>query len=93
MSKIKTAILVLILFALAVLNGCGLLPGSQADPKPRLTLIVGVDISGSFMKSGYYEDSLDFLANYLYCHLNGLGGLEVPNVLFARKSRLSWFQA
>lgn len=82
MSKIKTTILVLILFVLAVLNGCGLLPGSQADPKPRLTLIVGVDISGSFMKSGYYEDSLDFLAHYLYCHLNGLGGLEVPNVLF-----------
>ena len=81
MSKIKIAILVLILFVLVVLNGCGLL-NSQADPKPRLTMIIGVDISGSFMKSGYYEDSLDFLANYLYCHLNGLGGLEVPNVLF-----------
>ena len=82
MSKLKIAILVLALFILALLiNGCGLL-GSKADPKPRLTMIVGVDISGSFMKSGYYEDSLGFLANYLYCHLNGLGGLEVPNVLF-----------
>ena len=88
MSKIKIAILVLILFALALLiDGCGLLPGSQADPKPRLTMIVGVDISGSFMKSGYYEDSLDFLANYLYSHLNGLGGLEVPNVLFVSSMR------
>ncbi|MFQ5606258.1 MAG: hypothetical protein ACE5HS_23570 [bacterium] len=82
MSKLKLAILILILFGLAILSdGCGFID-SEAKPKPRLTMIVGVDISGSFMKSGYYEDSLDFLANYLYCHLNGLGGLEVPNVLF-----------
>lgn len=55
---------------------------SNAEPKPRLTMFVGVDISGSFMKSGYYEDSLDFLANYIYVHLNGIGDAEVPNVLF-----------
>ena len=82
MSKLKIAILILTLFALALLfDGCGL-GDSQAVPSPRLTMIVGMDISGSFMNSGYYEDALHFLANYLYCHLNGLGGLEVPNVLF-----------
>jgi len=82
MSKLKIAILVLALFILALLiNGCDL-PDSETERKPRLTMIVGVDISGSFMKGGYFEDSLNFLANYLYCHLNGLGGLEIPNVLF-----------
>jgi hypothetical protein len=45
-------------------------------------MFVGVDISGSFTKSPYYEDALDFLAYYLYGHINGVGGLEIPNVLF-----------
>ena len=57
-------------------------PAFADGQKPRLTLFVGVDISGSFQKSAYYEDSLDFLARYLYAHLNGLGGLEVPQNLF-----------
>lgn len=52
------------------------------SPKPRLSMFVGVDISGSFMNGEYFDDSIDFLAHYLYSHLNGLGGLEVPNVLF-----------
>lgn len=82
MSKLKTVLLVPFLLGLALSTiGCSLLE-SETEPAPRLTMIVGVDISGSFMKSGYYEDSLDFLATYLYSHLNGLGGLEVPNVLF-----------
>jgi hypothetical protein len=50
--------------------------------KPRLSLFVGMDISGSFVKSGYFDDGIDFLAHYLYAHLNGFGGLEKPNVLF-----------
>ncbi len=50
--------------------------------KPRLSMFVGVDVSGSFTKSGYYDDAIDFLAHYLYAHLNGLGRLEVPNTLF-----------
>jgi hypothetical protein len=52
------------------------------DPKPRLSMFIGVDISGSFTNSRYYENSLEFLAAYLHSHLNGVGGLEVPNVLF-----------
>ena len=41
-----------------------------------------MDISGSFVKGAYFDDGIDFLAHYLYAHLNGLGGLEKPNVLF-----------
>lgn len=59
--------------------GCSLTAESS---KPRLSLFIGVDISGSFKSTKYFEDSLDFLAYYLYAHLNGLGGLEVPNVLY-----------
>jgi len=59
-----------------------LLAGCDTAPKPRLSLFVGVDISGSFINSAYFDDSIDFLAHYIYGHLNGLGGLEVPKVLF-----------
>ena len=77
MSKLK--IMFLLLLSLAILfNGC---TGDGAS-KPRLSMFVGVDISGSFMNTKYFDDSIDFLAHYLYSHLNGLGGLEVPNVLF-----------
>lgn len=52
------------------------------ERKPRMTLFVGVDASGSFYRSGYYEDSLAFLAHYIYGHLNELGGLTKPRELF-----------
>jgi hypothetical protein len=45
-------------------------------------MFIGLDISGSFLHTKYFDDSINFLAHYLYAHLNGLGGLEVPNVLF-----------
>jgi hypothetical protein len=67
--------------ALLTGSGCSLLT-SDTEPKPRLTMFVGIDISGSFMKSGYYDDSLEFMAHYIYSHLHGSGGLEVPNALF-----------
>ncbi len=53
-----------------------------SEPVPRLVMFVGVDISGSFLKSKYFDDSLNFLAHYLYAHLQGLGGLEQPDELF-----------
>lgn len=54
------------------------------EPKsvPRNVVFVGVDISGSFMQGKYFDDSLAFLAKYLFLHLNGTGGLEVPHSLF-----------
>jgi hypothetical protein len=70
---LRTAVLLLSLIAASCDSG---------PDNPRLSMFVGVDISGSFMNSGYYDDAIDFLARYLYAHINGLGGLEEPNVLF-----------
>jgi hypothetical protein len=67
------------LLTAGILSGC--LPGDDLE-KPRLSMFVGVDISGSFMRSEHYDDAIDFLAQYLYAHLHGLGGLEVPSSLF-----------
>jgi hypothetical protein len=62
-----------------LLAGCGLAPGER---KPRMTLFVGVDTSGSFQRSGSYDDAMAFLAHYIYGHLNELGGLDKPRELF-----------
>ena len=51
-------------------------------PTPRLVIFVGVDISGSFMNGRYFDDSIQFLARYIYGHLNGIGEMEVPTALF-----------
>lgn len=63
-----------------ILLGCQRM--NEQAQKPRLSLFVGMDISGSFVNGAYFDDSIDFLAHYLYGHLNGIGGLEKPNVLF-----------
>jgi hypothetical protein len=65
--------------ATLALAACNLQPGNS---KPRTTLFVGIDASGSFHQSGHYDDALSFLAHYLYGHLNGLDGLERPRELF-----------
>ena len=78
MSRNKLIGVVALILALA-LSGCGLTTG---EPKPRLAMFVGVDISGSFMNGKYFDDSIDFLARYIYCHLKGLGDFEVPAALF-----------
>ena len=57
-------------------------PKAPEVPVPRLVMFVGVDISGSFMNGRYFDDSIQFLARYLYAHLNGLDGIEVPHSLF-----------
>lgn len=62
----------------------GVVPGCappQSRGTPRNTLVVGIDVSGSFRRG--YDDAIDFAAHYLYGHLNGLGGLRVPTALFA----------
>lgn len=65
----------------AMLTGCEALGGAQAET-PRRSLFIGVDISGSFMNGPHFDDSIDFLAHYIYGHLNGAGGMEKPAVLF-----------
>lgn len=47
---------------------------------PRSTLVIGIDVSGSFRS--HYSDAIDFAAHYLYGHLNGLGDLRVPSAVF-----------
>jgi hypothetical protein len=48
----------------------------------RLVMFVGVDVSGSFRKSGYYDDALTFLSHYIYGHLNKIGELSGLRALF-----------
>jgi hypothetical protein len=50
--------------------------------RPHSTLFIGVDASGSFKNSGYYDNALSFLAHYIYGHLHELGGLDKPHALF-----------
>jgi hypothetical protein len=48
----------------------------------RSTIVIGLDVSGSFRQSGHFDDAIDFAAHYLYAHMNGLGGLRVPTNVF-----------
>jgi len=83
------------ILSLAVLIAALLVPARPAPAVPspsgsdhpsvtpgRLVLFIGVDISGSFMDGRYFDDSIEFLARYIHAHLNGLGGMEVPNAMF-----------
>jgi hypothetical protein len=66
--------------ALAAVAACAPADGKQTDP--RSTLVIGLDVSGSFRQSGHFDDAIEFAANYLYAHLNGLGELRVPTAVF-----------
>ena len=68
-----------LLAALLLPVGCSYL---NAPAPPRLVMFVGVDVSGSFLKGKDFDDSMAFLARYLYVHLKGLGGAEIPAALF-----------
>jgi hypothetical protein len=56
--------------------------GNAAPVGPRSTMFIGIDVSGSFQKSGRYDDALAFAAYYIHAHLTGAGGLEQPKQLF-----------
>ncbi len=64
----------------AVLAG-GCLP-EEAQQRPRLVLFLGIDVSGSFQNTGNYNDALRFAAHYIYGHMQALGELEKPSVLY-----------
>ena len=49
---------------------------------PRSTLVIGLDISGSFRRNPAFSGAIDFAAMYIYCHLNGLGGLQRNTAIF-----------
>jgi hypothetical protein len=65
---------------LGAMAGC--MQESAENRKPHSTLFIGVDASGSFKNSGYYDNALSFLAHYIYGHLNELGGLDKPQAMF-----------
>lgn len=67
---------------LLALAGCDFAGRHAQADTPRTSMFIGVDISGSFMNGPHFDDSIDFLANYIHGHLNGVGGMEVPNALF-----------
>jgi len=69
---------VLLLAALLLTPGC---TATQPE-EPRLSLFVGVDVSGSFARTPHFKDALRFLSYYLYGHLNGTEGLQRPRALF-----------
>ena len=74
--RFRALLIVVLLFA----SGCDFLKPKEENP--RLSLFIGVDVSGSFTKSQNFKDSLRFLSYYIYGHLNGIGGLEKPRALF-----------
>ncbi len=49
---------------------------------PRLSLFLGIDVSGSFQATGQYDDAIRFTAHYIYGHMNQLGELQEPRALF-----------
>ncbi len=65
---------------LAALVACA--PANSDKRTARSTLVIGIDVSGSFRRGGRYDSSIEFAANYLYGHLHGLGGLKKPTNVF-----------
>ena len=64
-----------------VAPGAGQAPAQEPQGKPgNSTLIVGIDVSGSFKSQ--YDDAIEFASYYIYAHLHGLGGLRAPTALF-----------
>src|SRR3989454_3755877 len=86
MRALSLAVIVVTLLAPARLVAGGTAAPNGSDRPPsnpgRLVLFIGVDISGSFMEGRYFDDSIEFLARYIHAHLNGLGGMEIPNSMF-----------
>lgn len=51
-------------------------------PPPRATLVIGLDVSGSFRRTPQFDESIEFAALYIYGHLNGIGGLRQSTAIF-----------
>ena len=48
----------------------------------RSTLVIGLDVSGSFRKGGHFDDAIDFASLYIYAHMKGFNGLRQPTDVF-----------
>ena len=68
--------------ALALALGVvGCQPSGKEGP-PRSTLVIGLDISGSFHRNPNFPGAIEFAALYIYGHLNGVGGLQQNTAIF-----------
>jgi hypothetical protein len=74
---VKRALLVAALAVLVL--GCE--PPKNAPP-PKSTLIIGLDVSGSFRKGGNFNDAVEFAALYIYAHMKGFHDLKRPTDVF-----------
>lgn len=74
--------LLMALLAVGIFAARGCTPAEESRVEPRYVMVVGMDVSGSFRDSGRFDDALDFLAHYIYGHLNGAGDLREPDALF-----------
>ncbi|HUF27403.1 MAG TPA: hypothetical protein VMM18_10535 [Gemmatimonadaceae bacterium] len=72
-----------LLLAVAAAGALACAPAEGSEERQaRNTLVVGIDVSGSFNSLGRYESAIDFAAHYIYAHINGLGGLRTPTSMF-----------
>src|SRR2546423_13477738 len=71
---------VLSVLAVALMTACT--PAADGARVARSTLVIGIDVSGSFKSRDRYDNAIDFAANYLYAHIHGLGGLKQPTAVF-----------
>lgn len=55
---------------------------SENAPPPKSTLVVGIDVSGSFRQTPYFNEAIDFAALYIYAHLNGVGEIRRNTEVF-----------
>jgi hypothetical protein len=63
------------------ISGCSAAAG-DSPRVARSTLVIAIDVSGSFGGKARYENAIDFTANYLYAHIHGLSGLKQPTAVF-----------
>jgi hypothetical protein len=66
---------------IGALAGCSAAAG-DSPRVARSTLVIAIDVSGSFGGKARYESAIDFTANYLYAHIHGLSGLKQPTAVF-----------
>ena len=68
------------LVALGLVAACA--PAERPGTPAASTLVIGIDVSGSFRDAGLYDDAVNFAATYIFAHLHGLDGLRTPSALF-----------
>lgn len=56
-------------------------PPENAGP-PRSTMVIGLDVSGSFRSTPHFDQSIEFAGLYIYAHLHGIGGLTPNTAIF-----------